>query len=175
VGSEGGMLLGQMLLSARRAPRLIGTAANQFFEFGSAIFATVFVDRHDYIVRRSGLWDEAGLLAVGEAEDAEITPIQSEYGFDAFTVCKVHQRCIGKLEAQRFVPGENCGNAGEIGFAHRHKLKCAAMERGQELPYGLGVRMQKPCRLGDHRPTSQDRRSQVTELLDTDFMVFVGF
>jgi hypothetical protein len=40
-----------MLLPAGRALGLIGTAANQLFEFGSAILATVFIDRHTPIIR----------------------------------------------------------------------------------------------------------------------------
>jgi hypothetical protein len=51
----------------------------------------------------------------------------------------------------------------------------AAMERGQEFPDRVRVLAQKPRRLGDHGPTSQQRTSDETKLLDTRCMVLVGF
>jgi hypothetical protein len=53
--------------------------------------------------------------------------------------------------------------------------KGAAVERGQEFPDRLRVCTQEPCRLGNHGPTSQQRTPDVVKLLDTRFMVFVGF
>jgi len=34
---------------------------------------------------------------MGQAEYAKVTPVQGEDRLNPFTVCQVHQRCIGKL------------------------------------------------------------------------------
>jgi len=71
--------------------------------------------------------------------------------------------------------GEDRGNAGEIRLAQGNKLKGAAMESGQEFPDRVRVCTQKPRRLGNHGPTSQQRTPDEMKLLDTRFMVLVGF
>src|SRR5271169_5376758 len=71
--------------------------------------------------------------------------------------------------------GEDRGNAGKIRLVQGNKLKGAAMERGQESPDRLGIRTQKPCRLGNHGPTSEQRTPDLMKALDTRFMVFIGF
>ena len=112
---------------------------------------------------------------MGQTEHAKVAPVQGEHDLNPLTVCQVYQRCIGKLYPQGLILGEGRGNAGEIRLAQRNKLKGAAMERGQEFPDRLGVCTQEPCRLGNHGPTSQQRAPDAMKLLDTRFVVLVGF
>src|ERR1039458_3136302 len=110
-----------------------------------------------------------------QTENAKVAPVQREHYFDSFAICKMHQRGIRKLYSQSVILGENPGNERNIGLAQRNKPKRAAMERGQEFPDRLRVCAQQPCRLGNHRPASPERASDVTKLLDTRFVVFVRF
>src|ERR1700733_3725804 len=82
------MLLRQMLLPAGWALGLIGTAPNQLFEFGPAIFATVFVNGHESIVQarrqlRSnsrislGVWAVPVMVRVSSLPMAAASPVSS--------------------------------------------------------------------------------------------------
>ena len=122
-----------------------------------------------------GSWNQAKLFSVGQPEHVKVTPVQGEHDFNPFAVCQVDQRCIGKLYAQALILGEDRGNAGEIRLAQGKKRKGAAIERGQEFPDRVRVLTQKPRCLGNHGPTSEQRTPEVMKLLDTRFMVLVGF
>lgn len=74
-------------------------------------------------------WNQAQLFPVGQTEYAKVTPVQGEHSFNPFTVCQVHQRCIGELYSQPCILGEDRGNAGKIRLAQRNELKGAALER----------------------------------------------
>ena len=69
----------------------------------------------------------ASYEAAGQAEHAKIAPIQREHQVNAFTVCKVRERCIGKLDSQAFIFAEDQGNARKIRRAQRNKLKGLAV------------------------------------------------
>jgi hypothetical protein len=120
-------------------------------------------------------WNQTQPFPVGQTEYAKVAPVKGEHHVNPFTVCQVYQRCIGKLYPQAFILGEDRGNPREIRLAQSDKLKGAAMERGQEFPNRQGVCTQEPCRFGNHGPTSQQRPAHPPKLLDTRFMVFVGF
>jgi hypothetical protein len=119
--------------------------------------------------------NHAQLFAVGQTKHSEIPSIQGKYRFDPFTVCQVQQRRIGQLYPQARILGQDRSNSREIRLAKSNKLKGAAMERRQELPNCLRVCAQKPSRLGNHGPTSQQGSPDVTKLLYTRVVVFVGF
>ena len=69
-------------------------------------------------------------LAMHPAEHTEIALVQSEYGFNPFPVGQVHQGCIGKLDSQPLIFGENRGDSGKVRLVKRNKVKRPAVERG---------------------------------------------
>ena len=74
-------------------------------------------------------WNHARLFAVSQTEHAKIAPIQSEDRLDPITVRQMHQRCIGKLYAQAWILGEDCGDAREIRLAKSNQLKVAYQKK----------------------------------------------
>lgn len=114
-------------------------------------------------------------LSVGQTEHAKNTPVQSEHILNAFAVRQVRERGADELYAQAPILRKHGSNAGKIGLAQRNNLERTAVERGQKFLERLWIGPQKPRRLGNHRPTGQEWSSDVAKLLDTGFMMLVGF
>ena len=121
------------------------------------------------------LWNQVEFFPVGQTEHVEVTPIEGEHRFYPFAIRQMHKRCIRKLYSQAPILGNNRGNAGKIRLSQRSKPEGPAMEGCQERQDRLRVCTQEPCRLGNHWPTSQQRGGDVVQLLDTSFMVLIGF
>ena len=68
---------------------------------------------------------------MGQAEHAEVAPVQGEHGLNPFPVRQMQQRGVGNPYPQCLILGQNGGDGGEIRLAQRKKLKGAAMKRGQ--------------------------------------------
>jgi len=78
-------------------------------------------------------------LATRQADDGKIAPIQSEDGVNAFAICQMRERSIGKLQAEISIAAQNRGYARKIGRFERRKIEEAVIEGREEEFDRVGV------------------------------------
>ena len=109
-----------------------------------------------------------------QTEHTKVSAIQTENRLNPLPICQMYQARIGELYPQAPILTENRANSGKVWLVQRKKLKRPALERGHQHPEGRRIFPQKPGRLGEYGPTSQQRSPDPPKLLYALSMVFVG-